>query len=234
MNVLPPIVSAPERAVPVDAATVNDTSPLPVPAAGENWIHGTLLDTVHAQPDGDVTLTFPSPPAAGTVARSGEMANEHPDDCVTETICPATTRVAFRAAPVVDATVNVTLPFPLDVAGPLSVIHGTLAEALQVQPAGDVTLTVIGPPAEATECASGATLNVQPWPWATENVSPATRAVPDRDGPLVGATVNATLPGPVPPLGEIVIQLTLLPAVHGHPAAVVTAIDPLPPAASAR
>jgi hypothetical protein len=57
---------------------------------------------------------------------------------------------------------------------------------------------------------------------------PAIVSVADRVGPVVGATVNDTAPGPVElvPAPATVIQSTLLDAVHVHPPVVVTATLP--------
>jgi hypothetical protein len=65
----------------------------------------------------------------------------------------------------------------------------------------------------------------------TVNGFPAIVRVADRVGPLVGATVNETAPGPVElaPAPATVIQSTLLDAVHEHALVVVTATVPVPP-----
>ena len=56
--------------------------------------------------------------------------------------------------------------------------------------------------------------------------------VPIRCGPVLAATVNCTVPLPLPltPL-EIVIHATLLVAVQAQPVAVVTLTEPDPPLA---
>lgn len=61
------------------------------------------------------------------------------------------------------------------------------------------------------------------------NGCPAMVSAPVLGGPGLASTANATLPGPVPDAVESVIQLTLVLAVHGQPAPVVTETDPLPP-----
>jgi hypothetical protein len=58
-------------------------------------------------------------------------------------------------------------------------------------------------------------------------------AVPVLPGPVVGATVNGTVPGPLADACPSVSQSTLLEAVHGHPAVVATEMLPVPPACSA-
>jgi len=65
------------------------------------------------------------------------------------------------------------------------------------------------------------------------NVWPATVSVPLRDCPVglaVPLKFTVPLPEPLAPL-VIVSQLALLAAVHAHPVTVVTAVDPVPPAA---
>jgi hypothetical protein len=54
--------------------------------------------------------------------------------------------------------------------------------------------------------------------------------VPILERPVVAATLKVTEPGPRPVGGLIVSQFTLLEAVHGQVAVVVTAIVPVPPA----
>jgi hypothetical protein len=68
VNVCPPTVIVPVRlALPVLAATLNDTVAVPVPlAALVTVIQLAVLDAVHAQPAMVVTVNDPVPPAAGT------------------------------------------------------------------------------------------------------------------------------------------------------------------------
>ena len=74
-------------------------------------------------------------------------------------------------------------------------------------------------------------LKLQPELWVTVNACPAMVSVPVRAGPVVGATSNCTVPFPLPlPPPAIAIHGTLLVAVHGHAAALVTPTDPEPPA----
>jgi hypothetical protein len=70
--------------------------------------------------------------------------------------------------------------------------------------------------------------------WFTENVWPAIVSVPVRDVVLgLAATLNATVPLPLPvaPLVTVSHGVSLLTPVHEHPAAAVTVVDPVPPAA---
>jgi len=60
VKVWPAIVIVPDRAVPVLAATLYPTDPLPVPDAPEvTVIHVAPLVAVHVQPDVAVTATVP-------------------------------------------------------------------------------------------------------------------------------------------------------------------------------
>ena len=64
-------------------------------------------------------------------------------------------------------------------------------------------------------------------------VWPAIVIVPVRCGPMLAATEKPTAPLPAPLAPElIVIQLSLLAAVHEHPETVVTFTLPVPPAAA--
>ena len=69
--------------------------------------------------------------------------------------------------------------------------------------------------------------------WLTVNVCPAIVMTPDRAAPVFAATLNATVPAPVPEAPALmVIHGALVVAVQLHVAAdAVTATDPVPPAA---
>ena len=66
VNVCPAIVIVPVRELPVLAATVKATAPLPEPLSlpGKIVIQTALLAAVHAQPCGALTPTAPLPPLA--------------------------------------------------------------------------------------------------------------------------------------------------------------------------
>lgn len=103
--------------------------------------------------------------------------------------------------------------------------------AVQPHPLPAVTVTLPLPPDGGTDCESGEMANVQPWPCVIVTICPATVTVPVRVGPLVGSTVMTTDPLPVPLAAESVIQLALLLAVHGQPAAAVIGSVCVPPEA---
>ena len=68
--------------------------------------------------------------------------------------------------------------------------------------------------------------------WVIVKVVPVIVSVALRAAPVFGATVNATVPLPLPDApDEIATKVALLAAVHVHPVAAVTGTDPVPPAA---
>jgi hypothetical protein len=234
VKVRPAMVSVPDRAGPLVAAAVKLTLPLPLPPAPEvTVIQDALLAAVQAQPAPAETATVVSPPDAGTVRVSGEIAYVQPWPCTTVTVRPAMASVPDRDGPVVEATVNVTVPDPLPLAPDAIAIHDALLVAFHVQPAPAVTATLPLPPAAGTLCVSGDVVNVQPCPCTTVTVCPPTMRVPVRDGPVVAATAKVTLPAPAPLApAVIVIHGALLAAVQAHPAAALTSIVRLPPPAA--
>ena len=75
VNVMPAIVRVPLWAlVPVLAAALKATVPLPVPLAPEVTVsHDALLTAVHAHPAPAVNVTLPVPPAAPSDWLVGEI-----------------------------------------------------------------------------------------------------------------------------------------------------------------
>ena len=125
------------------------TVPGPVPEAPEVTVShvGVLLTAVHWHVAPAVTVTEPVPPAASAGALVGliEGAGAHcggvAPSCVTVNVCVAIVIVPLRSAPVLRATVKVTVPLLVPVAPPVTVIHVALLIAVQPQPAGAVTVT---------------------------------------------------------------------------------------------
>src|SRR4030095_13029941 len=111
---------------------------------------------------------------------------------------PAIVSVPERPGPFVDATVKLTVPFPVPLPPEVIEIHGTLLDALQPQPPGAVTDTEPLPPAGATDCVSAESANEPPSPCVMVTVCPAIVSVPEREGPVVGATATDMLPLPLP------------------------------------
>ncbi len=119
-------------------------------------------------------------------------------------------------------------------APPVTVSQGRLLVADQLHPAPVVTVTVspaTASPSRANE--RGATVNEQPEACEIANVRPATVIVPVRSAALLSATLNATVPLPVPAAADVnVIQVSDATAVQLHAAAAVTPMGvPVPPAA---
>jgi hypothetical protein len=134
--------------------------------------------------------------------------------------------------------VNATVPLPVP-DWPLPIVsHGTFAIAVHAQVAADaVTATDPEPPASAMLWPVGAIVKVHGGgagaaAWVTVNVVPAAAIVPVRAlVPVLGETVNVTVPLPVPDCPPVMlIQATLVVAVQAQLAAdAVTAIEPEPP-----
>jgi hypothetical protein len=146
--------------------------------------------------------------------------------------CPAIVTVPALVVPVDAATLSVTAPFPLPLAPALTVIHDTLLAAVQAQPAPAVTLTVVVPPPASTVADAGVMAKAQPASWVTVTCWPAIVTAPVR-GPLVaGGTPRDTTPLPLPLVGPLnTIHGAPLAALQAQPAAVVTVVVALPPAA---
>jgi hypothetical protein len=162
------------------------------------------------------------------------MLNVQPEPWLTVSVRPAMVSVPLRAGPVVGATPNWTVPFPVPLPPLEIVIHGALLVAVHPHSGTVATATAVEPPVLATEYDSELMLKVQPELWRTTNARPPMVSVALRAGPVVGATENWTVPFPFPePPLVIVIHDAPLDAVHSHPAPVVTAIVPEPPVCSA-
>jgi len=120
----------------------------------------TRLCAVHAHVGADaVTVKLALPPVASRFALAGDTENVQADAvnvCVIVTNWPATVSVPTRVAPVeLAATENVTVPLPLPLAPPVTVMNASLLTALHWQPAAPDTATVPGPPALPIDCDVG-------------------------------------------------------------------------------
>jgi hypothetical protein len=113
------------------------------------------------------------------------------------------------------------------------VIHGEVVWAVHEHVAPADTVREPVPPPAAVDCVRGETAYVHGVApaWATVNSRPAIVIVPARPPPLFAATLNVTVPLPLPVLPDVtVIQGTLLVAVQPQPVAPVTVIgEPVPP-----
>jgi hypothetical protein len=144
--------------------------------------------------------------------------------------------VAVRDEDVVlAAPTTVTAPLPDPPAPLLTVNHDALLAAVQLHPAGAVTVTEPVPPAAGIVNTPVDSVYVHDAPaCVTATVFPATVRVALRDEVAVfaeAATFNVPLPDPLPPL-VTVSHVALLAAVHVHPVGAVTVTEPLPPPAT--
>jgi hypothetical protein len=157
---------------------------------------------------------------------------------VTVNAKPAIVTVPVRAAPVFEATLNVTEPFPVPVAPATTVIHGASLVAVREQPAPPPMATVIAAPAAATASLERSSVNTQFGDagvledWVSVTVWPATRRAALRVPPPLGSTRRLTSPLPVPLVAVIAIQPASTEACQLQPARVLTAIVTVPPPAA--
>ena len=124
------------RAGPLFAAAVNLTVPFPDPVAPAEIVsQSASLFADHAQPLSPCTSNDPCPPPASTDVLVGLTVNVQPWPWFTVNVRPAIVAVPERFGPVVAATVNCTVPLPLDGVADAIAIHGSLLAAVQAQPA---------------------------------------------------------------------------------------------------
>ena len=200
VNVWPAIVRLPLRAVPVLAAMLNATVPLPVPDAPMVTVsQGTLAAAVHAHDAADaVTVVDPVPPVSDTDCAVGAIVKVHGGGAaaawVTVNVLPAATIVADRVDVVVlAATVKPTVPLPVPDSPDVRVIHTALVDAVHAHvPAEAVTAIEPDAPASPMFCDAGAIEKVQAGGGAAAcesvNVFPATVIVAVRAPPLLADT----------------------------------------------
>lgn len=240
----------PLRAAPVFAVTLNATVPLPVPLAPfVIEIHAESLAAVHAQVLADAeTATVPVPPLAPTDWLARSSVNVHAGGgggggggggaaaCETVKVFPAAVIVPDRTAPEFWATLNATAPPPLPEAPLVMEIQAAFDAAVHAQDEADaVTANEPEPPVSETFWSDGEIAYVHGVATAacdTVNVLPATVIVPLRALPEFAATLNDTLPLPVPELPpDREIHAAFDAAVHPHVLDdAVTATEPDPPA----
>jgi hypothetical protein len=155
--------------VPVFAATLKPSDPLPLPlAAVVSVIHATVLLAVHGHPGLVVMPTLPGPPAAGIDADGGcsEIVQETGGgaapvaDCEIVIAIPAAVIVPVRPAPLFTATVKLTLPLP-DPDGGDTAIQPTLADAVHPHPDGAAIAMAPVPPDEGNCVSVAVTVSSQ-------------------------------------------------------------------------
>jgi hypothetical protein len=154
VTVCPAIVRVALRdEVAVFAVAVTVTVPLPDPLAPLVSVSQlALLVAVQVQPAGAVTVTEPLPPPATmfSVVADSVYVQATPA-CVTVTLCPATVTVVLRDEVAIFAVAaTLTVPFPDPLAPLVTVSQLALLVAVQVHPAGAVTVTEPLPPPATT------------------------------------------------------------------------------------
>jgi len=143
-------------AVPVFAATLNDTDPLPLPDAPlVSVIHALLLTAVHGQPAATVTVLLALPPVAVNDWLDGEV------DAVHET--PAASWLTLNVVPAIVSdpvrgllelfawTLNDTGPLPVPDAPLVTVIQLLLLTAVHVHQSAAVTVLLPTLPADVND-----------------------------------------------------------------------------------
>jgi hypothetical protein len=120
----------PFRVVLVLAEALKDTEASPDPLAADVMDnHVALLATVQAQPVCvSMVIWGPAPPDAATDVVSGVTVYEHAPVAVaagwfTGTVWSPIVSPPLRAAPLLDATLNATVPLPVPLVRPVSEIH---------------------------------------------------------------------------------------------------------------
>src|SRR5688572_1615864 len=209
------MAAVPVRAGPVLACTSSWTVPLPDPLAPTGIaIHGAALTAVHAHSAAVVTLTLCDPAAAGAPIVSGATAKLHPGSCVTVNVWPPAAIVPARAAPVLAAAVNWTVPAPVPLLPEVIEIHGAAVAAVHAQAPAVLTVNDPDPPPDGTVWPAGEIVKVQPLACTTVKVWPAIVTVPRRSASAFAAITSCTVPLPDPALPvEMPIHGALLCAV---------------------
>lgn len=167
------------------------TEPWPAPDPDPaTVIHETALVAVQAHPSAVVTVMVPDSPAPTAMRVIGVMEYEHAaPSWLTRKPWPATVTVAVRGVvPLFAATLKVTVPFPDPLEPPVTVTHGAPLTAVQVHPAGAVTVTLGHAAVAGTAELVADNVKVQaPAAWVTVTVRPAIVIVPVRAVPDVFA-----------------------------------------------
>jgi len=237
LKIWPAIVSVAEREDGlVLAAALNVTLPSPEPDPPVTVIHDGLFVVVHVQPAGAETATVVLSPSVANAFDPGLIVSlQFSAACVALKVLPAIVTEPVRGeVPVLGVAVIVTVPFPeplepavTDSQPPL------LLTAVQLQPAGAVTVTVVLSPAVANVFDPGLIVSLQLMPaWVALNVWPAIVIVPEReDGLVFAAAVSVTLPSPEPdPPVTVIHDDALFVVVQLQPAGAETAMVVLSPA----
>lgn len=150
------------------------------------------------------------------------------------TTCPVRELVA-----VLGSMLNRTSPSPLPFAPDVTLIHDTWLTAVRGHADDDAVTSMRSvTPNAGTEPLVALNEKVQPLSCVTVNVWPAMSNVPVLDGPVVESTPNDTLPLPLPPGPDVIVNHgDWLAALHSQPAPAVTlmgGIDGPPEAGTVR
>jgi hypothetical protein len=190
LNVCPAAVIVPLRGAPAFRSAENWTFPDPVPLVPPVTLsHGAPAAAVHAHDALVFTAKDPVPPAEGTVWLVGDNVNVQPPAWTIVYVSPAIVTVPRRSASVFAAMAICTVPSPEPFRPEEMSIHAVLLVAVHEHPAGAVTATDVVLAVLATFWLAGEIENVQPASCVTVNVSPPAVSVPERSGPLLGATL---------------------------------------------
>jgi hypothetical protein len=198
VNVWPAIVSVPDRAAPMFAATLNATVPLPgaggpdviaIQPAFDAAVHGQLAALA-------VTATEPVPPTSESDCAVGAIVKVHGAGAACESVivCPATVSVPVRAAPVFATTVKLTAPLPAPEVA-LILIQSAFDEAVHAQTLSVATFAEPVPPASGNDWVGAVTVNAHV-ACVTVNVCFSTVIVPVRAAPVFGLTAKEIVPLP--------------------------------------
>lgn len=233
------MVSVPVRALPVFAAAVNATIPLPFPLAPDVIVSHVSDDVaVHAQPVAIVTFVEPLPPADVIEVLVGLIDDAHDPAWMTVKVWPAMVAVPVRDGPVLADALIVTEPLPEPVPTPATASQATLLAAVHEHAGSETwTATVVVPPAGVIDCEVGwmAKLHcVAPGAGCvTANVWPPIVSGAIRATPVFGATEKSTVPLPFPLEPDVIVTHGApLVAVQAQPLSVVTETLPVPPPAA--
>ena len=236
VKVRPAIEIVPLRALPVFAAALTVTLPLPVPLAPLVIVNHAAFDVaVHEQ--FAVTLIVAVPTSAVRFAEDGEIEKLQVGVAaawLTVKVWPPIVTVPVRAGSGLSAAETVTVPLPVPLAPLVTVSHGAFEAAVHAHDGADaVTVIVPVPPSAVTVAVVGEIVKLHGGGGGggggvavcdTVTLRPAIVSVAERSAPLFAATVTVTVVSPLP--------LAALSVAHG---ALLDAVQPqLPCAASMR
>lgn len=147
--------------------TLKDTDASPDPLEADVMTnHVALLAAVQAQPVCVlIVIGGPAPPVFVTDVVNGVTVYEQgtvPAVWCTETVWSAIVRSPLRAAPMLDATLNVTVPLPVPLVRPVSEIQGVLVLADHSHAAAaDTEIELLPVPVASSETSFGVTVTLQ-------------------------------------------------------------------------